>query len=65
MEKQIFDSTPFGSLPTQNNFEDNDIRKGSSNKRIKSLHFVKKQIFDLTPFGSLPTQNNFEDNDVK
>jgi hypothetical protein len=44
LSKQIFDLTPFGSLPTQNNFEDNDIRKGSSNKRIKSLHFVKTNI---------------------
>jgi hypothetical protein len=60
----MFDSTPFGSLPSQNSFEDNYIRKGSSKKRINSLHNVK-QIFDSPSFGLLPSQNNFEDNHIR
>jgi hypothetical protein len=43
-KKKIFDLTPFGSLPSENSFKENVFRLGISNKRMKSLHFVKINI---------------------
>ncbi len=65
MSKQIFESTPFDLLPSQNSVWKKMFSDWVSAIKGWKASTLKKTIFDITPFGSLPSQNSFEDNDIR